>query len=196
MVLHLLDAGKMEVKVQSPNVRYTPDYIESLYKYQTTDVQRNGGGGGGRQLVAVPRETNYTFRTGRHVPRVGVMLVGWGGNNGSTVTAAVLANRLGLSWQTKEGTQTANYYGSVTQASTVMLGNAADGETVHVPLKSLIPMVEPNDIVFDGQSNSWAVKIILVWINVSLIKTPKQRCSVGAGFRRKVIPAPINLVLC
>lgn len=30
----------------------------------------------------------------RTVPRLGVMLVGWGGNNGSTVTAGVLANRL------------------------------------------------------------------------------------------------------
>lgn len=31
------------------------------------------------------------------------MLVGWGGNNGTTVTAAVLANKLGLSWMTKTG---------------------------------------------------------------------------------------------
>lgn len=37
------------------------------------------------------------------MPKVGVMLVGWGGNNGSTVTAAVLANRLGLNWTTKTG---------------------------------------------------------------------------------------------
>lgn len=29
--------------------------------------------------------------------------MGWGGNNGTTVTAAVLANRLGLSWMTKTG---------------------------------------------------------------------------------------------
>ena len=31
------------------------------------------------------------------------MLIGWGGNNGSTVTGTVLANRLGLTWRTKEG---------------------------------------------------------------------------------------------
>jgi len=141
---------KMEVKVQSPNVCYTPDYIESLYKYQMTEVHKNGG----RQMVAVPRETNYTFRTKRRVPRVGVMLVGWGGNNGTTVTAAVLANKLGLRWETKEGTQSANYYGSVTQASTVLLGNGMDGDTVYVPLKSLVPMLEPNDIIFDGWSRS------------------------------------------
>ena len=31
------------------------------------------------------------------------MLVGWGGNNGSTVTAAHIANKLNMSWHTKEG---------------------------------------------------------------------------------------------
>lgn len=50
-----------------------------------------------------PCTTEVTFRTERHVPRLGVMLVGWGGNNGTTVTAAVLANRLGLTWRTKTG---------------------------------------------------------------------------------------------
>ena len=39
----------------------------------------------------------------RQVPKLGVMLVGWGGNNGSTVTAAQIANKLNLSWNTKEG---------------------------------------------------------------------------------------------
>jgi len=77
------------------------------------------------------------------------MLVGWGGNNGSTVTSAVLANKLGLSWPTKTGIQKANYYGSITQASTVLLGTADSGD-VYLPFSSLLPMVSPNDIVFDG----------------------------------------------
>lgn len=50
-----------------------------------------------------PCTTEMTFRTERKVPRLGVMLVGWGGNNGTTVTAAVLANKLGLTWRTKTG---------------------------------------------------------------------------------------------
>lgn len=51
----------------------------------------------------LPTSTRFTFRTARQVPRLGVMLVGWGGNNGSTLTAAVLANRLRLSWPTRTG---------------------------------------------------------------------------------------------
>lgn len=50
-----------------------------------------------------PHTTEMTFHTERRVPRLGVMLVGWGGNNGSTVTAAVLANKLNLTWKTKTG---------------------------------------------------------------------------------------------
>ncbi|KAK2139911.1 hypothetical protein LSH36_1560g00017 [Paralvinella palmiformis] len=103
----------------------------------------------GGKLIARPEQTVYTFRTERSVPRLGVMLVGWGGNNGSTVTSAVLANKLGLSWPTKTGIQKANYYGSITQASTVLLGTADSGD-VYLPFSSLLPMVSPNDIVFDG----------------------------------------------
>uniref|UniRef100_A0A8C5GIG7 inositol-3-phosphate synthase n=1 Tax=Gouania willdenowi TaxID=441366 RepID=A0A8C5GIG7_GOUWI len=96
-----------------------------------------------------PHSTDMTFRTERRVPRLGVMLVGWGGNNGTTVTAAVLANKLGLTWTTKTGEKKANYYGSLLQASTVCLGSGLHGE-VNVLLRDLLPMVHPNDIVFDG----------------------------------------------
>lgn len=78
------------------------------------------------------------------------MLVGWGGNNGSTFTAAVLANKHGLSWPTKKGPQFANWYGSITQASTTRLGSGEYGEDVYVPFNSLLPMVNPDDLYIDG----------------------------------------------
>ena len=46
--------------------------------------------------------------------------------------------------------QKANYVGSLTQSSTVCLGTGPDGD-VFIPLKDLLPMVHPNDIVFDGK---------------------------------------------
>uniref|UniRef100_A0A8B9H0X5 Inositol-3-phosphate synthase 1 n=1 Tax=Astyanax mexicanus TaxID=7994 RepID=A0A8B9H0X5_ASTMX len=102
-----------------------------------------------RKGSVTPHTTEFMFRTERAVPKLGVMLVGWGGNNGSTVTAAVLANKLGLTWRTKTGVKTANYYGSLLEASTVSLGSGPEGE-VFVPFRDLLPMVHPNDIVFDG----------------------------------------------
>jgi len=42
------------------------------------------------------------------------MLVGLGGNNGSTFTAGILANRKHLTWATRQGESQANFYGSFT----------------------------------------------------------------------------------
>lgn len=41
-------------------------------------------------------------------------------------------------------------FGSLTQASTVRLGTGPNGEDVYVPMYSLLPMVNPDDIVVDG----------------------------------------------
>lgn len=74
------------------------------------------------------------------------MLVGWAGNNGSTITAALEANRSKLQWRKKTGIQTANWFGSITQASTVLLGCNESGQDSYAPLNQLVPMVNPNNI--------------------------------------------------
>lgn len=84
--------------VNSPNVTYTDAEIQSKYTYRTTSVEQTAEG----KYVATPKETLYDFKVERRVPKTGVMLVGWGGNNGSTVTAGILANRQGLTWDTRE----------------------------------------------------------------------------------------------
>ncbi|MCI13698.1 inositol-3-phosphate synthase-like [Trifolium medium] len=58
-------------KVESPNVKYTETEIESVYSYETTELVHQ-------------KNTNDTYE---------VMLVGWGGNNGSSLTGGVIANR-------------------------------------------------------------------------------------------------------
>ena len=56
----------------------------------------------------------HIIETSKRVPRLGVMLVGLGGNNGSTMVAGILANKKKLSWATKNGDVSANFYGSLT----------------------------------------------------------------------------------
>ncbi|RZC35638.1 Inos-1-P synth domain containing protein [Asbolus verrucosus] len=130
----------MDIVVNSPNVKYTENYIEANYDYLHTRAEKNGN-----KIEVTPVTEHLVIRTQKKVPRVGVMLVGWGGNNGSTFTAAVIANKLGLSWQTRRGVQKANWYGSVTQASTVRLGG-----DVHVQLGKLLPTLDPDDLEIDG----------------------------------------------
>ncbi len=78
------------------------------------------------------------------------MLVGLGGNNGSTVVATVLANRHQIAWHTKDGLQQPNYIGSLVRASTLRLGTDEAGRDVNVPFSDMLPMVHPNDLVVGG----------------------------------------------
>lgn len=127
--------------VQSDKCQYKGNEIISDYSYQTTIVEGN---------VVKPVETKMQFRTERKVPKLGVMLIGLGGNNGSTCVAGAIANKLGLTWETKEGTQKSNYWGSVMMSSTVKLGNDMNGASVYTPMANMLPMVNPNDVVWGG----------------------------------------------
>jgi myo-inositol-1-phosphate synthase len=128
-------------KVSSDKVQYTDKEIIAEYAYNITQVKDN---------VVTPVTQRFTFKTDRKIPKLGVMIVGLGGNNGSTCVAGVLANKHKISWNTKEGKQMPNYYGSLTQASTVRLGTDEMGEAVYIPFNKLLPMVHPNDLVIGG----------------------------------------------
>merc|ERR1712000_473526 len=58
------------------------------YTYRTTKVEAGADG----KYIATPLETAYDFKTERKVPKTGMMLVGWGGNNGTTVKLGTDAN--------------------------------------------------------------------------------------------------------
>ncbi|THC95876.1 hypothetical protein EYZ11_004654 [Aspergillus tanneri] len=107
----------LQVKVNS-NVEYTEDFIRSRALYRGAIASKNEDG----TLLAAHYEKAYEFNTNRKVPRMGIMLVCLGGNNGTTMTAGIIANRLGLTWATREGQQPANYYGSLVMGSTIKLG--------------------------------------------------------------------------
>lgn len=140
-------AARPKFVVNSPNVVYADSEIRSKYTYRTTTVEDGADG----SRVVTPRETVYDFKVDTKIPKLGVMLVGWGGNNGTTITAGILANRRGLVWETRNGSQAANYYGSVVMGSTLKLGTDAKTlEDVNIPFHDVLPMVHPNDLVIGG----------------------------------------------
>ncbi|KAI8872570.1 Myo-inositol-1-phosphate synthase [Ramicandelaber brevisporus] len=142
-------SSSVSFRVNSPNVRYGDDHIESDYIYHNSAVSVNADG----SMTVEPTQTRYQFKTSTNVPsRTGLMLVGWGGNNGSTVTASILANKHNISWNTKSGVQQPNYFGSVMMASTVKLGTRADDPTkdVYIPMNKVVPIANPNDFVIGG----------------------------------------------
>ncbi|GHJ86468.1 hypothetical protein NliqN6_2870 [Naganishia liquefaciens] len=105
---------------------------------------------GGRLSVKKVAKT-FQFKTDTKIPKVGLMMVGIGGNNGTTVCATVLANRHNISWSTKTGPVQPNYIGSLIRASTLRLGfDPETGKDVNIPFSDVLPMVHPNDLVLGG----------------------------------------------
>lgn len=136
-----------EFNVQTGNVTINGNEMISKYQYFTQHVELGADG----KVTVVPECKDFQFKTDTKVPRTGVLIVGLGGNNGTTLTAGVLANKHKLSWESKRGIEHANYYGSLTQCATTYLGDdIKTGKQVVAPIKGLLPMVDPNDLIIGG----------------------------------------------
>ncbi|KAJ7903649.1 hypothetical protein B0H14DRAFT_2665787 [Mycena olivaceomarginata] len=132
--------------VQSENTLYSEDHITASYVNRGANVVVSDG-----QFTVTPTFQSYEFQTKKTVSKTGLMMIGWGGNNGSTLSATILANRHNIIWHTKSGVQQPNYIGSLLRASTVRIGSdATTGQDVHVPISDVLPMVHPNDLVLGG----------------------------------------------
>jgi myo-inositol-1-phosphate synthase len=97
----------------------------------------------------------HKLETQAKVPKLGVMIVGLGGNNGTTFTAGILANKYQTSWETKKGMRNPDFYGSFTQMATAHCGYRHNVKTnnledVHVPIKEILPMTNPIDFEISG----------------------------------------------
>jgi myo-inositol-1-phosphate synthase len=86
------------IQVNGRNTIYSNEYIESKYIYEMNHCEVDHQS---KQVKIIPRKYQYDFRTKRQVQRTGVMLVGWGGNNGTTITGATIANRENITWMRK-----------------------------------------------------------------------------------------------
>jgi len=126
-----------------------PEFITTKYLERFTLIQEDG--------KPVNKDIEHELKTNTKVPKLGFMMVGLGGNNGTTVTAGILANKKKLKWDTKRGEAQANYYGSFTQCVTTKIGTKMKKvgeelkiEDVYLPIKDLLPMVNPSDVVISG----------------------------------------------
>ena len=171
---------RLKFLVDSPDVRYTDEAVYSRYDYRTTRVRAAAG----RGVTVAPETTRYEFRTALGVPRLGLMLVGWGGNNGSTLTASMVAHCRNISWRTKDGLHTPNFFGSIVQASTVKLGTDENGEDYHIPFRDIVPMVDPRDIVIGG----WDIS------GENLAEAVRRAKVLDYDLQRQVAPALEGLV--
>eukprot|EP01025_Chloroclados_australasicus_P053238 TRINITY_DN624_c0_g1_i1.p1 TRINITY_DN624_c0_g1~~TRINITY_DN624_c0_g1_i1.p1 ORF type:complete len:507 (+),score=73.18 TRINITY_DN624_c0_g1_i1:87-1607(+) len=164
--------------VDSDKVRYSEEYIESEYQYQHNDLTNNQG-----KWVVKPTSTVFGFKTDRKVPKTGILLVGLGGNNGTTVVGGVLANKHGITWMTKDGLKEPNYWGSLTQSSTCRVGHL-QGEEAYAPFKALLPMLNPDDIVFGG----WDIS------SLNMAAAMERACVLDWNLQQQLVPYMKDIV--
>jgi myo-inositol-1-phosphate synthase len=81
-----------DIRVESPNVTYGEGEIRSKYVYEES-LFENG--------VVTPIREEFEFKVSTEIPKTGLLLVGIGGNNGSTVTASLIAHKNNITWHTK-----------------------------------------------------------------------------------------------
>ena len=126
--------------MQSHNATYSPSVIEAEYRHSVnrTEVAEDG------TLRVRPETQTIYFKTGTAARRTGLLIVGLGGNNATTLVGGLLANKHNLMWPTKRGVQVPNMYGSLTQAATVKVG------TAQVPFGDIVPMLNPTGLVVSG----------------------------------------------
>lgn len=118
------------------------------YNATTTSIKRAADG----SLRVIPSKQDYLLQVPTQRPgAVGLMLVGWGGNNGSTLTASLAAHKQSVTWKSRRGVETPNFYGSLVMASTVALGfDEATGKELSAPIYQLAPFADPTNLVIGG----------------------------------------------
>ncbi|GAA5859348.1 hypothetical protein JCM1840_004574 [Sporobolomyces johnsonii] len=166
------------IHVSSPNLTYTQDELLAKYTFHSASVQKSTDAEGQVKYEVKPVAKDLEFKTERKVPKTGLMLVGLGGNNGTTLTATVLANKHQISWGTRDGVQTPNYIGSLVRASTMRLGVDENGNDVNVPISDMLPMVHPNDLVIGG----WDIS------SLPLDAAMRRACVLDYDLQRQLAP--------
>ncbi|KAK0494471.1 hypothetical protein EDD18DRAFT_1174503 [Armillaria luteobubalina] len=162
------------IVVQSENTSFTDEHITAKFHSRNANITVANG-----QYIVNPTVESFEFQTKRQVSKTGLMMIGMGGNNGTTLCATILANRHNVTWHTKSGVQQPNYIGSLLRASTVRIGTeTATGKDIHVPVSDVLPMVHPNDLVLGG----WDIS------GLSLDKAMERARVLDYDLQRQVAP--------
>ena len=117
--------------------------MSSKYTSYRTQILDNG-------KIKINRTVREIGVEPMHSKKLGVMMVGLGGNNGSTFTAGLLAYQRNLTWETKFGEQKVELLGSLSQFGTVHIGYDQKGKPRSRLYKDITLMHKPEDIVIGG----------------------------------------------
>lgn len=105
------------MKIISSRAKIEDNHLVSSYTSSTSVITSNSNDGIRVEVI----DNVYEFKTDLKIPKLGLMMVGWGGNNGTTITGGILANKMKITWEDKKGVHEPNFLGSLTQSSSLKI---------------------------------------------------------------------------
>ena len=115
--------------------------IENQYNYNYVKIDD------GDNFTILNNKVN--IRTHLKNSRIGVLLVGIGGNNGSTFTASILARQKDVEWENKNGKHKVKFLGSIYEYGSINIGYKNNKPYTKL-IKDLININSPEEIVVSG----------------------------------------------
>ncbi|GAW81439.1 inositol-3-phosphate synthase [Plasmodium gonderi] len=133
----------------------TYEHIEMEVEKDTNKSSSNCAGSNGGCISSMSCKkvkTNYEIMVEKiKEKKLGVLLIGIGGNNATTMLGGICANAKKLTYLNKYEMKKANYLGSVFLSSNMRLGyDLKNKEHTYCPIHKLIEVYNPENITFGG----------------------------------------------
>lgn len=116
--------------------------MESFYNYKYVDINDNN------EFYVKERNIKINVSDPKK-SKLGVMLVGMGGNNGSTFVSSILARQKNISWENKNGVHKVDFFGSLYEYGSVNIGYKNNKPYTKL-MRDMINTLNPEDLVMDG----------------------------------------------
>ncbi|KAI4837857.1 hypothetical protein MKS88_003276 [Plasmodium brasilianum] len=131
------------------DIKEDDNFVYSNFEHVETEVEKDMIKGA---LVCKKVKNNYEIMVEKlKRKKLGVLLVGIGGNNATSMLGGICANSKNLTYFNKYDVKKANYLGSVFLSTNIRLGyNKAEREHSYCPIHKLIEVYNPEYIVYGG----------------------------------------------
>lgn len=116
--------------------------MKNLYNYDSLNFDSSS------QIKTINRTVEIDVKEPSQ-RKLGVMIVGLGGNNGSTFLSSILAKKKNIKWENKNGKQNINFYGSIYEYGSINLGYKNTLPITKL-IKDTVKFRNIEDIVVDG----------------------------------------------
>lgn len=116
--------------------------MESFYNYKYVDINEKD------EFYVKERNIKINVSEPKK-SKLGVMLVGMGGNNGSTFVSSILARQKNIRWENKNGIHKVDFFGSLYEYGSVNIGYKNNKPYTKL-MKDMINILSPEDIIIDG----------------------------------------------